>query len=300
MNTVHHVDMNSKTLICAERPVPVGGPLTTEARLRAILARVGENGFQSIEDLAALYHVSTQTIRRDVNSLCDRGLCRRRHGGVDVLPESENIAYSARKILYREAKQRIARCVTNAVPEGSSLFIGIGTTPEQCAQALADRAHLRVMTNNFNVAQVLSRNPTCEVTIAGGRLRNLDCDVIAGESHGFFARFAVDIGIYGVGGVSEDGSLLDFNHDEVLMRTELAKYCRQRFLVLDHSKFGRGATVRGGHITEVSCVFTDQAVPPHIAAMLDEAGVALIVAPAAPSTACASATHVVSVTSPTL
>ncbi len=183
--------------------------------------RVGENEFQSIDDLAARYRVSTQTIRRDVNSLCDRGLCRRRHGGVDVLPESENIAYSARRVLYREAKLRIARCLSDAVPEGSSLFFGIGTTPEQCARALADRAGLRVMTNNLNVAQVFSRNPTCEVTIAGGRLRNLDSDLIVGESYGFFARFAVDIGTYGVGGVAEDGGRLDPQPDLIVITGDL-------------------------------------------------------------------------------
>ena len=140
------------------------------------------------------------------------------------------------------------------------------------------------MTNNLNVALALNRNPACEINIAGGRLRHLDCDVIAGEAHDFFARFSVDIGIYGVGGVADDGGLLDFNHDEVRMRAELAQHCRQRFLVLDHSKFGRGATVRGGHITEANCVFTDQPVPQAIAAMLDRAGVTLIVAsPPTPS-----------------
>ncbi|MBV8656847.1 MAG: DeoR/GlpR transcriptional regulator [Burkholderiales bacterium] len=255
------------------------GSLSNEDRVAAILSRVYEQGFQSIDLLATLFGVTTQTIRRDVNALCDQGLCRRRHGGIDVLPAGENVAYATRRVLDREAKRRIARCVADAVPEGASLFFGIGTTPEQCAQALIDRARLRVMTNNLNVATVLSRNPSCEITIAGGRLRNLDGDVIAGEAHGFFSRFSVDIGIYGVGGVGEGGELLDFNQDEVRMRTELASHCRQRFLVLDHTKFGRGATVRGGLITEADHVFTDRPVPDRIASLLDAAGVTLTVAP---------------------
>jgi len=275
--------MNTAPLLAHDLP---SGAMVAEARVRAILARVYEQGFQSIDGLASLFGVTTQTIRRDVNALCERGLCRRRHGGIDVLPEGENVAYPARRILDRDAKRRIAARVAAAVPEGASLFFGIGTTPEECALALADRSRLRVMTNNLNVALALNRNPGCEIDIAGGRLRNLDCDVIAGEAHGFFARFSVDIGIYGVGGVADDGGLLDFNHDEVRMRTELAHHCRQRFLVLDHSKFGRGATVRGGHITEANRVFTDQPAPPAIAAMLDQAGVKLIVAcVAAPSPA---------------
>lgn len=246
--------------------------------MRAILAIVMEQGFQSIEMLAGRFGVTTQTIRRDANTLCDRGLCRRRHGGIDVLPKGENVDYPSRRILNREAKRRIARCVAEMVPDGASLFFGIGTTPAECAQALHDRQGLRVMTNNLNVVVALSRNPACELTIAGGRLRNLDGDVISGEANGFFARFSVDIGIYGVGGVAEDGSLLDFSHDEVRMRSDLATHCRRRFLVLDHSKFGRNATVRGGHITEADYVFTDQPPPPHIEALLQGGGTKVVVA----------------------
>ena len=109
-------------------------------------------------------------------------------------------------------------------------------------------------------------------------MRNGDRDVIAGEAHGFFERFSVDIGIYGAGGIAEDGGLLDFNQDEVRMRSELARHCRQRFLVFDHSKFGRGATVKGGHIGQASVVFTDRPVPESISHMLAQAGVRLVVA----------------------
>ena len=250
--------------------------MQAEERARAIVERVRGDGFQAIEALALQFGVTPQTIRRDVNLLCDRGLLRRRHGGVELPPEGENLAYPARQVLNIDAKRRIAQLVAREVPDGASLFFGIGTTPEQCALALADHAGLRVMTNNLNVALALSRSASCEITVAGGRLRNLDRDVVAGEAHGFFGRFAADIGIYGVGGVAEDGTLLDFGTDEVTMRTTLTQHCRQRFLVLDHSKFGRGGTVRGGNITEASVVFTDRPAPAAIADSLREAGVRLM------------------------
>jgi len=253
------------------------------SRLARILARVRSAGLQSIEGLALEFGVTTQTIRRDVNRLCERGLCRRMHGGIAPLPVTENVGYAHRQRLNHEAKRRIARCVADFVPDHASLFVGIGTTPEQCALALAHKQHLRVMTNNLHAALALSRNISCELTIAGGRLRNFDHDVIAGEAHGFFGRFAVDIGIYGVGGVGDDGGLLDFDADEVRMRSELASHCRRRFLVLDHSKFGRGATVKGGHLSEASIVFTDQPLPPPLQRLLDAAEVQVVVADAAPS-----------------
>lgn len=251
-------------------------------RSAQILALVRRHGLQSIEALARHFGVTSQTIRRHANHLCAKGLCRRVHGGIDVpAAPTDNLAYQQRQVLQLQAKRRIAARLAQEVPDGASLFFGIGTTPAECARALAARPGLRVMTNNLNVALALSASPSCEITIAGGRLRNQDRDVIAGEAHGFFERFSVDIGIYGVGGVSDDGQLLDFNDDEVVMRRAIAGHCRRRFLVLDHSKFGRSATVRGGHITEASAVFTDQAVPSSIQVLLDAAAVPVVVAEAA-------------------
>lgn len=258
----------------ASIPVDAVSPVPAKnERADAIMARVRASGFQQIEALAALFGVTPQTIRRDVNHLCNRGLLRRRHGGVELPPTEENLAYSARRVLHLDAKRRIAAEVARHVPNGASLFFGIGTTPEQCARALVEHAGLRVMTNNLNVAMVLSRNPDTDITIAGGRLRNLDSDVIAGESHGFFARYSVDIGIFGVASVDADGSLLDFDSDEVRMRLELASNCRRRFLVFDHSKLGRHALVRGGHITDADIVFTDRPLTAAIERQLRDRGV---------------------------
>lgn len=251
--------------------------LPADDRARVIVELVRSEGYQTIAALAAHCRVEPQTIRRDVNLLCDRGLLRRKHGGVELPPEGENLAYPARQVLNLHAKRQIAALVARDVPDNATLFFGIGTTPEQCALALTEHPGLRVMTNNLNVAMALSRNPSCEITIAGGRLRNLDRDVVAAEAHDFFSRFSVDIGIYGVGAVAEDGTLLDFGPDEIEVRRNLAQHCRQRFLVLDHSKFGRDATVRGGHITEATAVFTDKPVPPAIAGQLKDAGVRLVV-----------------------
>lgn len=247
--------------------------MLADQRGRAIVERVREKGFQSIEALAEEFGVTPQTIRRDVNSLNDLGLLRRRHGGVELPAQGENLAYPARQLLNIAAKRAIAQLVARDVPPRASLFFGIGTTPEQCALALVDHPQLRVMTNNLNVAMRLAHNPGCEIVVAGGRVRNLDRDVVAGEAHDFFGRFSVDIGIFGVGGVAPDGTLLDFSLDEVAMREALMRHCRQRFLVLDHSKFGRDATVRGGHICDASAVYCDRPLPPAIQSMLDGAGV---------------------------
>ncbi|AJD53019.1 DeoR family glycerol-3-phosphate regulon repressor [Thalassospira sp. MBR-102] len=244
-------------------------------RQASIVELVRADGFKTIEQLAERFQVTPQTIRRDVNALCDEGLLRRRHGGVEPALEHENIAYRARKVLHVNEKRKIAALVARAIPDGASLFFSIGTTPELVASALLQHRGLRIFTNNLNVAYVAATNDSFDVTLIGGRLRNRDRDVLGPEVEAFFNSYKVDYGIFGVGGIDADGSLLDFDEQEVRARSAILTNSRQTYLVADHTKFGRNAVVRGGSVTQVTAFFTDCAPPAAIAQMIEKNGVAL-------------------------
>ena len=90
------------------------------------------------------------------------------------------------------------------------------------------------------------------------------------------SSYIFDIGIYGVAGVDEDGTFLDFNDEEFQARQLIHKISRKTYLVLDHTKFVRAAHVRGGQIGEASKVFCDQKPPKKIMEILDKSGSELI------------------------
>lgn len=233
----------------------------TNSRQALILEIVREKGTASIEYLAEHFAVTQQTIRRIVNQLCEQGLLRRIHGGVGLPVSNQNLTYQSRQELNLEAKQRIARAVANFIPDGASVMIGLGTTPEHIALALAGRSGLRVITNSLNAATAFARNAEIEITIAGGMLRTFDRDIIGDTAVQFFSRFKADFGIFGVGGIDEDGSLLDFHDGEVQARQAIAANCRTTVLAADATKFGRNAMVRGGHIGDCQQIFIDQRPP---------------------------------------
>ncbi|MGB0848884.1 MAG: DeoR/GlpR family DNA-binding transcription regulator [Thiolinea sp.] len=246
-------------------------------RQAAISELLREEAFLTVESLAEKFAVTTQTIRRDVNALCDLGLARRRHGGVEPLSTKGNLAYGSRQVLNRSGKMLVAETVAKYVQNGSSLSVGIGTTPEIVARALLKHEGLRLFTNSLNVAQISSGNPGFEVTISGGRLRNEDHDVLGGAVEDFFESYKTDIGIFGVAGVDADGSLLDFYDEEVRVRNIIRRNCRESYLVLDHHKFGRSAHVRGGQIEDVSKVFCDQPPPQAIIDLISASDAELII-----------------------
>jgi DeoR family glycerol-3-phosphate regulon repressor len=236
-----------------------------------------QGGFLAVEALAEQFNVTTQTIRRDLTTLCDYGLARRRHGGIERPAEAGNLAYGSRQILARGAKQAIAHEVARHIPDNASIAFSIGTTPEVVASALLQHHGLRIFTNNLNIAMLACANPTFEVNIAGGRVRNSDNDILGPGMETFMSSYIFDFGIYGVAGVGERGTLLDFYEEEVRARWLIHENSRATILVLDHSKFGRTAHVRGGQIGEATKVFCDTQPPDNIVKILEKSGSQLVI-----------------------
>ena len=248
--------------------------MTPNPRQALLLEDVRAHGSVSVEALAERYRVTLQTVRRDVKLLADAGLLARFHGGVRV-PSSttENIAYRQRQHIQREAKQRIARAVAAAVPPGCSLVINIGTTTEAIAHQLLHHKGLRVITNNLNVAAILSDNPDCEVIVAGGVVRSRDRGIVGEVTVDFIAQFKVDIGLIGISGIEDDGTLRDFDYREVKVARAILAHSREVWVATDHSKFNRPAMVQLVRFDQIDTLFTDQAPPPPFPALLAEASV---------------------------
>ena len=248
--------------------------MTPNPRQSKLLDEVRARGSVTVDALAEQFGVTLQTVRRDVALLADAGLLARFHGGVRVAESTtENIAYRQRQQLNEQAKLRIARAVAQAVPEGCSLIINIGTTTEAIARELLRHKGLRVITNNLNVAAILSDNPDCEVIVAGGVVRSRDRGIVGEVTVEFIRQFKVDIGLIGISGIEADGTLRDFDYREVNVARAIMTHSRQVWLAADHSKFNRPAMVELARFSELDRLFTDTAPPAPFPALLSEAGV---------------------------
>lgn len=143
-------------------------------RHNGIIELVKQQGYVSTEELVEHFSVSPQTIRRDLNELAEQNLILRHHGGAALPSSSVNTPWHDRKATQTEEKERIARKVAEQIPNGSTLFIDIGTTPEAVAHALLNHSNLRIVTNNLNVANTLMVKEDFRIILAGGELRSRD------------------------------------------------------------------------------------------------------------------------------
>lgn len=241
----------------------------------AIIELVKLQGYVSTEELVEHFSVSPQTIRRDLNDLADQKKILRHHGGAALPSSSVNASWHDRKATLAIEKERIAQKVASQIPNGSALFIDIGTTPEAVAHALLNHSDLRIVTNNLNVANTLMVKEDFRIILAGGELRSRDGGIIGEATLDFISQFRLDFGILGISGIDSDGSLLEFDYHEVRTKRAIIDNSRHVILVVDHSKFGRNAMVNMGSISLVDAVFTDVLPPPGVMQVIAENDVQL-------------------------
>jgi DeoR family glycerol-3-phosphate regulon repressor len=254
------------SLLFLPKPNKKRKPISQNLRHPDILALANTAGRVTVDDLAARFAVSVQTIRRDLTDLTAAGRLQRVHGGAILPSGSTNIGYEDRRHLYSAEKQSIAKACAAHIPDGASVFLNIGTSTEAVARALLQHRRLLVVTNNMNVATILAANENAEVIVTGSKLRRSDGGLIGHLASETIAKFRFDLAVIGCSALDPDGDLLDFDFQEVTVSQTILAQSRCSFLVADHSKFQRSAPARIVSLAALDMLFTDKSLAPGLAA----------------------------------
>ncbi len=230
---------------------------------------ISERGVITVGALAETLDVSTQTIRRDIDKMCEGDDLRRRHGRVELAAQHLNTPFDQRAGTKLAEKRDIGEATAAMIPDGSTIFISIGSTPLSAARALRRRKGLTVITNNLSAAMALSDEATNRIILPGGEVRLPDRDILGAEVLDLFGRYRAEYGIFGVAGVAEDGSLLEFHAAEVRARETIRQNAKTSILVLDSTKFGRLAPAAGENISDMDHVILDRRPAAEFDAILD-------------------------------
>lgn len=235
--------------------------MVSNFRHKEILELARKEGKVTVDGLAAFYDVTVQTIRRDLAELANGGQLERVHGGAVIPSGVVNIVYDQRRHLNEEGKNAIAIACAAAIPDGASVFMNIGTSTEAVARQLLDHENILVVTNNMNIANTLAANRSCEIILTGGVLRRADGGLVGMLTAEMVKQFKFDFSVLGCSAIDEDGDLLDFDDQEVLVSRSAIQRSRNVMVVADHHKFQRKAPLTICALSEVGVLFTDKKLP---------------------------------------
>ena len=238
---------------------------------------VNVQGYASIEYLADKYGVSTQTVRRDILALSKENLVTRLHGGAGSVSSLVNVSYDARRISMLEEKQMLAVTAASLIGSSHSVFMTGGSTMEIVAKELAHIPTLCIITNNIHAAVHLYSKKNIELLMPCGRVRHHNGCIIGPATMEFIGNFQTDYLVMGIGAISLEGLLLDYDYEEAMLMDRMMKNARERILVTDHTKFEKSATAQVGHLRDLSYLVTNQKPPSQFCDLIAEHNVSLVI-----------------------
>ncbi|MDE1182541.1 DeoR/GlpR family DNA-binding transcription regulator [Paraburkholderia sp.] len=229
----------------------------------------------TITELAQIFSVSDETIRRTIKPLIRDGRLLKVHGGI-VLPDRlDEPPFPRRMIENRPAKQALALNVAERVRDGDSLIIDGGTTAVHIAQALLTRSRLTVVTNSTEVGRILAASNGNRVFLAGGELRSDDACAFGDSTLAFLRQFYVRYAIVSVTAIDAQARFMNAHPADVAYALAAFRQAEVRVVVADHTKFGHSALVHAFGSDAVDLLITDEAPPP-LAHLLTESDVEIV------------------------
>lgn len=239
------------------------------------------HGGASVLELADVFVVSSDTVRRDLDRLDEQGLVTRTHGGAVALatPAADLGSIAERGSRQLSAKRAIGVAAARLIHDGDTVLINGGSTTVAVARALAAR-NVAVVTCSPAVAHEAGEGADRGVFLIGGRWHPAFGVVVGPVTLPGASRLRADLLIMGAAGISADG-LTIANIEEAEMLSGMLDAAARVVLVADSTKFDRVAFARLAGLDRLDVLVTERAPAGELADALAELGVEVVVARAA-------------------
>ncbi|CAG7617611.1 DeoR/GlpR family DNA-binding transcription regulator [Paenibacillus allorhizosphaerae] len=229
-------------------------------RHREIVNVLDQEGSVRVTELARLFQVTEETIRRDLERLEAEGRLVRTHGGAVGIRHYEREApFSEREISYMQEKIAIAREAVQRVVEGDTILLDASTTAWQMARLLPDM-RLTVLTNAIKVAVELADRTRIRVISTGGTLSPASLSFVGPAAERMLKEYHVNKLFFSCKGIDVELGLRESSESNAMIKRRMMSISDHRYLLADHSKFGTRALEMLAPLKEVEEIITDSKI----------------------------------------
>jgi DeoR/GlpR family transcriptional regulator of sugar metabolism len=232
--------------------------LAVERQTR-LLELLHMQGLVTVGELARSYHVSEETIRRDLQQLEAResGVARTYGGAYLTRAVTTDIPVNVRENIALQRKEAIAAVCDQLVKEGETVMLDSSTTAVEVAARLQRRKSLTVITNSLRIAERMAGSEA-KVICAGGTLRHSQLSFVGPATGEALGRFCADKAFVSCVGVSLEDGLTDSDEREAEVRRLMLARAREKILIADDTKLGKTFFSLIAPLEGIDCLATDQ------------------------------------------
>ncbi|MCQ6559234.1 DeoR/GlpR family DNA-binding transcription regulator [Paenibacillus mendelii] len=253
--------------------------MLTEERRQQILELLQRNQRIVAKDLADMFQISVDSIRRDLTIMEEQGLLKKTYGGAipvtqlrsPPLPESLRYGEGA----YHQ--NAISKLAATYIEENDNVFIGGAGIHYGMLKYLSRTMPFTVVTNSLKIAQTIREWDNIESYLIGGRLRSASGNLIDPLAIEQIRRFSLDVSFLTGGGVSSKG-ISTTTPDGASFARAVSEISRRKIGLAPHEKLGIDMFARTLPIHELDLVITDAEAPASVIQEIEGKGVEVVIA----------------------
>lgn len=240
-----------------------------------IVSELKTNSALRVGEIARLLGVSTETIRRDLAELDQRGLINRTYGGA-VQPVSHEPALSDRELLMTDERKAIAHLAVDQIERNDILMIGGGSTTLHFARTLSTLdIPMTVITHSFGIASELGSGQNRRVLILPGQFDGREGLIHGADTVAALEGFRANKAFLGATGLTSDGPH-DASMGPGLVYRAMLQRSSHAFVLTDHTKFDQPSLFAYSQWNSDISLISDDEPSGDLAETLALAGVAVL------------------------
>jgi DeoR/GlpR family transcriptional regulator of sugar metabolism len=209
--------------------------ISAEKRIRMIAERLIRDGYVKDSELAAEFHVSMETVRKDLLLLEERGVARKEYGGASLAMTGIEKSLSYRND-YEEYKQETARHACRMISACHSLILDAGSTCEACISYLNQMPAMDIFTNSLPAVERLD-GQRHHVFALPGRKRERDGSLIGDWTSRFIDTIHADVCFLGTAGLWNMGGPSSHSYEALAAKRAMVRRSDIVYVLADSHKF---------------------------------------------------------------
>ena len=212
----------------------------------------------SLEELTEHFHISINTVRRDLNELLARGSIRKVYGGVSAAANNTPVLFSPHSEPDKQAKAMIGEMAASLVSDGASIFLDSGSTTPAILPYLEKKSGITVVTHSLCALYEASKYPNLKIISLGGIYIPETCSYVGVSTLETLSHISVQTIFLSASGVSLNHGLTNSTYLEAEIKRHVIQRGKRVVLMADYSKFDTSSVVTFYDFENLNTVVTDK------------------------------------------
>ncbi|MBU9711629.1 DeoR/GlpR family DNA-binding transcription regulator [Evansella tamaricis] len=247
-------------------------------RYEEILHQIEKKNIVKVSDLSKILGVTEKTIRLDLETLEQRGLLTRIHGGAMLAEKDTRIfPIEERQSLKSDEKRLIANEAVKHIKPGETILMDGGSTTLALA-SLFGEIPVTVITNDIRIASVLLDKEKVQLIVLGGSRIGTSSSLFGSEASELLKRIRVNRLFFGTTGVSIQHGLTVLDSIHADWKRQIIKCADHVTLLADSSKFEKVALIQFAPLDDIDDIITNSSLQKKIKEQLEENDISVILA----------------------